>query len=373
MPPESQPGLPGVRRDYSAYEKGAEELIQKLGLTSNPDLVRDIIVTALRLSEDRAERGDVKVVSSSIRELRYAFKTFAPFTRVRKLSIFGSARTPHENSSYLQCVDFSKEMVQRGWMIITGAGGGIMRAGNEGAGKDRSFGVNIRLPFEQRANTVIHGDPKLVTFRYFFTRKLMFVKEADGVAFFPGGFGTMDEMYETLTLVQTGKTAPIPLVMVDAPGGTYWADWHGFVERLIYRGLVSAEDNHLFKVAYDVKSAADEITRYYRVFNSSRYVKSRLVIRMNHAVCDETLRRLKLDFADIHGGNIEQGGMHADEAMETDLAHLPRLWLDFNRRNTGRLRQLIDVLNAEPLPEPVEPPCRTAPAADDDLGGATGE
>lgn len=372
MPPESQPGLPGYRRDYAAFDRAAEELVQKLGIQANADLVRELVVTALRLADDQADRGDVKIVSSAIKELRYAFRTFAPWKNVRKVSIFGSARTPRDNASYKQAAEFAREMAARGFMIITGAGPGIMRAGNEGAGAEKSFGVNIRLPFEQRANTVILGDRKLVTFRYFFTRKLMFIKEADSVAFFPGGFGTMDEMYETLTLVQTGKTVPIPLVMVDSPGGTYWADWHGFVERLIYRGLVSEEDNKLFKVAYSVKEACDEICRFYRVYNSSRYVKGRFVIRLNAPVSKDTVERLRKEFTDIHGGDCELATVHPEELHEDHVAHLPRLAMNFNRRNLGRLREMIDVLNQEPGVAEAAPQRTTGPA-DDDVGGATGE
>ncbi|MCE9582651.1 MAG: LOG family protein [Planctomycetes bacterium] len=372
MPPESQPGVPGFRRDYGAFDRAADELLQKLAITTNADLVRELIVTALRLADDQAERGDVKIVSSAIKELRYAFKTFAPWRDVRKVSIFGSARTPADNPSYKQTAEFAKEMVRRGFMIITGAGGGIMRAGNEGAGAEKSFGVNIRLPFEQRANTVITGDRKLVTFRYFFTRKLMFIKEADSVAFFPGGFGTMDEMYETLTLVQTGKTVPIPLVMVDTSGGTFWAAWHEFVERLIYRGLVSAEDNHLFKICTSVTDACDEICNFYRVYNSSRYVKGKFVIRLNQPVSAETVARLKKDFVDIHGGDLESTAPLPDEAHEERVVHLPRIAMNFNRRNQGRLRQLIDILNQEPGAAAPVPQRQTGPA-DDDVGGATGE
>jgi uncharacterized protein (TIGR00730 family) len=372
MPPDSQPGVTGFRRDFGAFDRAADELIAKLAVTRNPDLVREIIVTALRLADDAAERGDVKIVSSAIKELRYAFKTFAPWQEVRKVTVFGSARTPRENPSYMQAREFAKEMARRGFMIITGAGPGIMRAGNEGAGPERSFGVNIRLPFEQSANSVIRGDKKLVTFRYFFTRKLMFLKEADGVAFFPGGFGTMDELYETLTLVQTGKTVPIPLVMVDEPGGTFWADWHGFVERLIYRGLVSDEDNRLFKVAYSVNDACDEICNYYRVYNSSRYIKGRFVIRLNTPLSPETVARLKKDFADIHGGDLEMTSAHPEEANEERVAHLPRMAMNFNRRNQGRLRQMINIINQEPgAAAPAAH--RTTGPADDDVGGATGE
>ncbi|KAF0245598.1 MAG: Rossmann fold nucleotide-binding [Planctomycetota bacterium] len=372
MPPDSQPGIPGFRRDFGAFDRAADELLTKLAITSNADLVRELIVTALRLADDSAERGDVKIVSSALKELRYAFKTFAPWKEVRKVSVFGSARTPTDHLGYKQALEFGKEMAKRGFMIITGAGPGIMRAGNEGAGAEKSFGVNIRLPFEQRANTVIYGDKKLVTFRYFFTRKLMFIKEADGVAFFPGGFGTMDEMYETLTLVQTGKTVPIPLVMVDAPGGTYWADWHGFVERLIYRGLVSEEDNRLFKVAYSVNEACDEICNFYRVYNSSRYVKGRFIIRLNGPLSAGTVARLKAEFADIHGGDLEMTGVHPEEAREERVAHLPRLAMNFNRRNQGRLRQMIDLINLEPG-SAAPAAHRTTGAADDDVGGATGE
>jgi hypothetical protein len=233
--------------------------------------------------------------------------------------------------------------------------------------------VNIRLPFEQKANTVIFGDKKLVTFRYFFTRKLMFVKEADAVAFFPGGFGTLDEMYETLTLVQTGKTVPIPLVMVDADGGTYWADWHGFVERLIYRGLVSPEDNNLFRICYSVKDACDEITKFYRVYNSSRYVKGSFVIRLNQPLSPETVESLRKDFADIHGGECAMSGALPDESNEPKVARLPRLLMNFNRRNLGRLRQMIDRINAEPVAEAPAAAERRVHGADDDVGGATGD
>ena len=365
---------PPSRRDYSELDRLADETLQKAGISHHADLLREIIVTALRLGDDHADRGDIKVVSNAVKELRYAFRTFAPFNRIRKVSVFGSARTARDNPSYLQAAEFAREMVKRGFMITTGAGPGIMRAGNEGAGAGKSFGVNIRLPFEQKANTVIFGDPKLVTFRYFFTRKLMFVKEADAVAFFPGGFGTLDEMYETLTLVQTGKTAPIPLVMVDNPGGTYWADWHGFVERLIYRGLVSEEDNRLFRICYSTAEACDEIANYYRVYNSSRYVKGLFLIRLNHSISNECVEEIRKDFADIHGGQVFLTLAFPEEADEVDVAQLPRLALNFNRRNLGRLRLLIDRINREAPATPGEPAAkRQSTTGDEDIGGATGE
>jgi hypothetical protein len=360
-------------RNPATFDQVADSFLKAQNVTHQTDLVREIISTALRLADDAAERGDIKIVSSALKELRYAFKTFAPWKHVRKVSVFGSARTPQDNASYRQAVEFGQEMVKRGFMIITGAGPGIMRAGNQGAGADQSFGVNIRLPFEQRANTIIHGNPKLVTFRYFFTRKLMFVKEADGVAFFPGGFGTQDEMYETLTLVQTGKTVPIPLVMVDSPGGTYWADWHGFVERLIYKGLISEEDNHLFKIVDSVPEACEEIMRFYRVYNSSRYVRGAFAMRLNQRLPDKTVKDLATEFADIHGGQCEQRESLAEEEDEPALRKLPRLVMNFNRRNFGRLRQLIDRVNQAEVAPAAPPSERAATSADEDVGGATGE
>jgi uncharacterized protein (TIGR00730 family) len=265
------------------------------------------------------------------------------------VSVFGSARTPPEVPAARTAHEFARRITEQGYMIITGAGGGIMRAAQEGAGRGRSFGVNIRLPFEQAPNEFINKDPKLLTFRYFFTRKLMFVKEADAAAFFPGGFGTHDEGYECLTLVQTGKTKPIPLVFLDAPRGTYWKTWKRYVEEHLLRPkLISEEDMSLFRVTTSMDEAIEEITRFYRVYHSARTVGRRLVLRLTKRVPDELLDVLTHDFADILlGGSIVQSKALEEERDEPELAELPRLVLHFDRTHFGRLRQLIDRLNRE--------------------------
>src|SRR5919197_632976 len=217
------------------------------------ELVKQIKDTADKLLRDHANRGDVKLLSTALRELRYAFKVFAPVRHRRKVTVFGSARTPPDNPAYKQAVEFGKKIAHEGFMVVTGAASGIMEAGHIGAERENSIGVNILLPFEQEANAIIAGDVKLMHLKYFFTRKLLFVKESDAIALFPGGFGTQDEGFEVLTLVQTGKSHLFPIVMVDEPGGDYWRRWLAFVEEaLVKRGLISPSDLALFKVTDSV-------------------------------------------------------------------------------------------------------------------------
>jgi hypothetical protein len=318
-------------------------------LAREEQLVREMVETCLKLLRDGTRVGDIKLLNAALRELRYAFKVFAPYRSVRKVSVFGSARTRADAPPYRTAVDFARRITSEGYMVITGAGSGIMRACQEGAGKERSFGVNIRLPFEQEPNEIISKDPKLSTFRYFFTRKLMFIKEADAAALFPGGFGTHDEGYECLTLVQTGKTKPMPIVFVDAPRGTYWKTWRRYVEEhLLRHGLISPEDMSLFKVTSSVDEAIAEITGFYRVYHSARTVGQNLVIRLNRALSPPLVAQLSRDFADIvvSGGIVQTGALDEEEG-EPELAALPRLVLAFNRNGFGRLRQLIDRLNRD--------------------------
>jgi hypothetical protein len=319
------------------------------GLTREESLVREMLETSLRLLRDETDLRDIKLLNAALRELRYAFKVFAPYDGVRKVSIFGSARTQPDAPTYRAAVDFAQRIVEQGWMVITGAGPGIMRACQEGAGREQSFGVNIRLPYEQGANEFIHNDPKLVTFRYFFTRKLMFMKEASGVVLFPGGLGTQDEGYEALTLVQTGKAPPLPIVFVDAPRGTYWKSWERYVhDHLLRRQLISTEDLSLFKVTSNVKEAVDELTGFYRVYHSSRYVGHHLVIRLNHELPASLVRDLGVEFADVTSGPIEQRDALEEERFgEPELNPLPRLVFGFQRMRFGRLRQLIDRINRD--------------------------
>jgi len=314
------------------------------------DFLQEMIHSVLRLIEYQADRGDVKILNAALRELVYAFKVFSPYRGVRKVTMFGSARTSEEQPEYLQAQAFAQAIIRQGWMVITGAGDGIMKAGQGGAGRDKSFGVNIRLPFEQVANEFIQNDSKLVTFRYFFTRKLIFVKETDAIALFPGGFGTMDEAFETLTLMQTGKSTLLPVVCVDRPGGDYWQAWDGYVKgALLARGLISSQDISLYRVTDCLDEAVAEVTDFYRNYHSSRYVGDQLVIRLRHAPDGEVLDRLNREFEGIlTKGAITVSPSLPEEAGEQALADLPRLVLHFNRHDVGRLRQLIDALNRLP-------------------------
>jgi hypothetical protein len=330
-------------------KRGIEELIalKKAG-GHNPELVADIIDNALKLLTDVEDRGDVRVIQTALRELRYAFRLFAPYADRRKVTVFGSARTSPSEAEYRQAVEFSRQMAGAGWMVITGAGPGIMQAGHEGAGPENSFGVNIRLPWEQSANPVILRDKKLIHFKYFFTRKLTFVRHADAIALFPGGFGTLDEGYEALTLMQTGKSKLMPLVLLDPPGSTYWRTWDKHVrEHLLRNKLISPEDLHLYRIADSAEQAFKIITRFYRNYHSMRFVKDLLVVRLRHQPSASAIEALNEDFADImEDGKIRTSEPLREERDETGIQELPRLVLNFNRRDYGRLRQMIDVLNS---------------------------
>ena len=244
------------------------------------ELVQQIKDTADKLLRDKANRGDVKLLSTALRELRYAFKVFAPFRGRRKVTVFGSARTPPADAGYKQAVEFGRKIAAEGFMVVTGAASGIMEAGHVGAGRENSIGVNILLPFEQSANSVIAGDNKLMHLKYFFTRKLLFVKEADAVALFPGGFGTQDEAFEALTLVQTGKSHLFPIVCVDHPGDDYWKAWDEYIRtHMLARKMISPADTSLYKVTESVDEAVAEIRDFYRVYHSLRYVRGDLALR----------------------------------------------------------------------------------------------
>jgi uncharacterized protein (TIGR00730 family) len=305
--------------------------------------------TADKLLRDHAGRGDVKLIATAVRELRYCFKVFAAYRGKRKATVFGSARTRPDHPAYIAAERFGRLLVENGWMVITGAGGGIMEAGHRGAGRDDSFGLNILLPFEQSANSVVQGDPKLVTLRYFFTRKLMFIKESDAVVLFPGGFGTHDEAFEALTLIQTGKSHIFPIVMVDEPGGGYWKLWMRFIEDgLLARGYISPPEISLFRVTDSVEEAVKEVTSFYRIYHSMRYVRRDLVLRLRSRLSDRLLEQIAWGFGDIlAGGAFEQVDALPEEANEPDLAAMPRLKFRFQRHAVGRLRQLIDLINTE--------------------------
>jgi len=329
------------------FDKRIRELVEAWGCNRSCDLVQEMIVTALKMGRENITVADLKLFNRALRELRYAARVFAPYTAFKKVVVFGSARTPPTEPTYLAAEEFARKMVALDYMIITGGGDGIMGGAQRGAGREKSFGLNIRLPFEQRANEVIDGDAKLINFNYFFTRKLNFVKETHAVALFPGGFGTMDEGFEVLTLMQTGKGRIFPLVLIDSPGGNYWKTWFAFLsEYLLKLGLVGETDFTFFKMTDSVDEAIAEIVRFYKNFVSYRWVGKRMVVRMNKQLSDAAIAKMNVDFADILiTGKIEQSAALPEEKNEPELALLPRLILVPNQRQYGRIRQLIDAVN----------------------------
>lgn len=343
----AEPPIALSRADIDKVQKLAGELIQALNAVPDGDMVAEIVDNAMKFLRDSTNRGDIKLINKSFKELRYALKVFVPYREVHKVSIFGSARTGEKHPDYIQAAEFAKKMVAAGWMVITGAGGGIMAAGHGGAGASPSFGLSIRLPFEQKTNVHIANDPKLINFKYFFTRKLMFVRSSNAIALFPGGFGTMDEGFEVLTLVQTGKSVPVPIVFVNAPGEDFWQAWQHYVtNHLLKQGLISAQDLHLYKITENVDEAVAELVRFYRNYHSVRYARDQIVLRLRQAPSTKQLEQIKSEFKDINvAGEFKVSGSLPVERDEPTLNHLPRLVFAFNRRDHGRLRQLIDFLN----------------------------
>ncbi len=323
------------------------ELAQSVGEVEDHCLLAEMISTAVSMARGRAEHADFKLANRALKEMKHASEVFQPYRERRKVALFGSARTKPEEKEYQTAVEFSRRMVEVGFMTITGAGPGIMAAGNEGATAEHSFGLEISLPFEASANEFIAGDPKLIDFNYFFTRKLAFVKEADAGVGMPGGVGTMDEVFEALTLIQTGKATVYPIVCLDAPGGTYWKAWDQFMKEHLFRlGLISETDFDLYKVTDNVEEAVAEITNFYRNFHSYRYVGDRLVVRLQTALSKAAIQELNQNFSEmLKSGEIEQMPALAEEANEPDLAELPRIVLRHRRRDFGLLRKFINTLN----------------------------
>lgn len=345
-----------MRRNYELGHPSLDAAIRELvheaatlhGNSLHIDLIEEMVVTALRLNREHADRGDLRLINTSLKEMRYAFSVFSRYRHIRKVTVFGSARTPPGAPDYEMASAFASHMTAaRGWMVVTGAGPGLMEAANKGAGHEASFGVNIRLPFEDAANEYI-DESRLINFNYFFTRKLMFVKESDAFALFPGGFGTQDETFELLTLTQTGKTSMKPIVLVEAAGTRYWEPWLDFVEgTLIEQGMISPHDLDLFTRADTIEEAADEITRFYSTYHSQRLVGDRLVLRLQNPLDDSAIEALNDEFSDIVvSGAIETIEATAAEREDSDHVDLPRVSLRFDRRSLGRLRALIDRINA---------------------------
>src|SRR5262245_3645198 len=325
-----------------------EAWLQARNGSGNQDQFAGILRTVLKLAADNAVRGDLKILSRALPELRHAFRVFAPYRGVRKVSIFGSTRVAVSDPYYQLARDFAAELAHAGLMVITGAGPGIMQAGHEGAGRENSFGVNIRLPSIQEANPFIRDDPKLMNFHFFFTRKLMFVKEADAVVVFPGGFGTQDELFESITLVQTGKSSVVPIILMDLPDRRYWSRWQEFLrEDMMSRGYIDANEMNLVKIVTHPAAAVSEITNFYRNYHSYRFVNGELIMRLNCPPTPALIDRLNCDFADIvTDGAVRQSDPLAEEMDEPETLHLYRLLMQFNRADFARLRQMIDVINA---------------------------
>ncbi len=312
------------------------------------DLIAEMLVSGLKLLRDDTERGDLKLVNTALKEMRYSFLIFSKYREVPKVTIYGSARTKPDDPNYQLAADFANRMAdEHQWMVVTGAGPGIMEAGNKGAGTEYGFGVNIRLPFEAEANAYVH-ESRLINFKYFFTRKLMFVKESDAFAVFPGGFGTQDETFELLTLIQTGKSDLHPIVLIEAEGTGYWEAWLELVASLERHGMISPDDRNLFHFTTDVDDACREIRRFYGNYHSQRYVEGKLVLRLKHEPSAALVAELNDDFADLlASGSIEKVGPSAREIADDDHPELPRIRLHFNRRGHGRLRAMVDRINVE--------------------------
>ncbi len=329
------------------------DLIRQTGRDPNETpgkILREMLHTTTKLARDDANLGELKLMSRSFKELRYALNVFRPYAETPKISIFGSARTPEDHPDYRCCVDFAKAMADLGWMVITGAGDGIMKAGHDGAEREKSFGVSIRLPFETNANETIKGDPKLITFRYFFTRKLVFMWMSRAIALFPGGFGTQDEGFEALTLIQTGKAPMLPIVLVDHPDygngeGDYWHHWTNYIEHsLLDNGWISPEDLHLFHRFTDPQAAAQHVADFYKNYHSERFVRDTHVLRIQTPLTEAQLDAINTDFADlVASGTITQSGPLPEERGAYPT--LTRLSYHSRKRAYGRLRLLIDRIN----------------------------
>lgn len=328
------------------FRAEVNELLDQLPSMTHGGIIQQALMTLVRMAEVEADRLDWKLLTASLQDMENAFRVFYPYRHVRKITIFGSARIGPETEEYQMAVEFARRIVQLGFMVMTGAGGGIMEAGNEGAGATNSFGLNIQLPFEQGANHFIAGDKKLIDFKYFFTRKLFFLRETDALALFPGGFGTQDEAFECLTLIQTGKSDPIPLVLIDEPGRGYWREWDGYIRgNLLKQGLISPEDPGIYTITDNIEDACEAITAFYKAFHSSRYVDGKLIIRLKCELTDAAVDQLNQDFSDILvSGRIIKSGALPQERDE-EIAHLPRLIMHFNRRDLGRLYQFIHAIN----------------------------
>ncbi len=336
-------------RQNNQIDEAIDMLMDVVGPIHHPEIVREMIIAALKAGQEGYEKADLRLMNSTLKEMRFTAKIFGPYRHIKKVTALGSSRTQSDEPVYKMAQLFGKKLVEAGFMVITGGGGGIMQAVNEGAGPEYSFGVNIRLPFEQHPNPTVEGNPRLITYKYFFNRKVAFLKEASAVALFPGGFGTLDEAMETLTLIQTGKHNPIPLVLIDEPGGTYWSKWiRFFEEELLAQGYIYPSDFYIFERVDSVDTAIDRIMRFYRRYHSLRFVDKKLVMRLTSPIDKQAVQNLNALFEDLltPNGSICLSVPLPEEADEPEISHLPRLVIDFNRKDFGTLRKLIDAINS---------------------------
>ena len=345
--------LSPINQTNSHRAKEITKLLDHLPSLKHGKLLERAVGVLLRIASDEVDIQDLKILTYTLEDLEKGFRTFYPYRHVRKITIFGSARISPNASEYLLAVKFARRVADLGFMVLTGAGGGIMQAGNEGAGPEHSFGLNIQLPFEQESNPFIADDPKLIDFKYFFTRKLFFLRESDAIALFPGGFGTQDEAFETLTLCQTGKYGPAPLVLIDEPGGDYWQSWNEYISsQLLARGLISPEDPCLYTITDDLEVACAAIRNFYRVYHSCHYINGKFVMRLNVELTEDFVEELNQDFSDILvKGRIKKSKALPEEIGE-ETENLPRLIFDFNQRDFGKLYQMINRLNQLEIPSP---------------------
>lgn len=342
-----------MSREYEIGDKVIDnlikELIQKSCSIENEHLLREIVTTAVKLGRESADKGDLKLVNNALKELRYSFRIFSPYRNIKKVIIFGSARSAKTSAEYKMSEEFSRKMTEKGYMVVTGGGPGVMEAGNKGAKAGKDFALNIRLPFEQKPNPYIDEKERLINFKYFFTRKLIFIKETDATVLFPGGFGTNDEGFEMITLMQTGKSKPRPIVLMEPPGSAYWADWKRFVNNHLFKnGFIKKEDFSLFYLAESVEQAIGYIEDFYKVYHSIRYVAGLTVIRLNKKLSDKTMKLINQNFKDILTcGEICAAPPTQEEVEKGEHLDLPRIVMNFNMHDYGRLCELIHVINKD--------------------------
>jgi uncharacterized protein (TIGR00730 family) len=336
-----------------ALDSQIEQYSTQVSTQFDPRYLQALITMGTLMAQSDLPKHNYDIMVRTVYEMFEANKLFAPYRHVRKIAAFGSARIKREEPAYATALDFARNAVDHGYMIITGGGPGIMQASNEGAGAERSFGLNIKLPYEQHSNHVVKNSDKLINFHYFFVRKLNFVSQSDAMVAFPGGFGTMDEVFETLTLIQTGKAAIYPVVLLDSPGKSFWQHWIKFVQvELLDAGLIDEDDLSFIFVTKNPREAIDHIDHFYKIFHSYRFINDQLVIRLNEAISEDWKKKLEDNFSDLIGeGGMTLGGPLPEEADEPLIANLPRLIFNCNRSSYGRLRQLIDWINDYPEAE----------------------